>query len=97
MQKIYIVTMATTQGPGGPIVSTYCHSDHQEALAAFTECEKALGDDPSTIELVELDLATMESKVINSFEGTFDDHMDQWGEAYEADQEEDDGICEGAP
>ena len=103
---IYIVSMSTTQGPYGPTVNMTYHRNHQDALDEFTECTKSLSEDPSTILLVKVDGETMTEEILNSFEGTEEDYMNEWGENYEDDlppegyageDDDDDGICEGAP
>ena len=85
---IYIVSTSTTQGPYGPTVNMTYHKDHQDALDEFTECTKSLSEDPSTILLVRLDTDTMTEEVLESFEGTEDDYMDQYGEDLEDEDEE---------
>jgi hypothetical protein len=84
---IYIVSMSTTQGPYGPTVNMTYHRDHQEALDEFTECTKSLSEDPSTILLVKVDGETMENTILNSFEGTDEDYMDEYGEDLEDEEE----------
>ena len=84
---IYIVSMSTTQGPYGPTVNMTYHRDHQDALDEFTECKKSLSEDPSTIILVRLNTDTMTEEVLNSFEGTDEDYMDQYGEDLEDEEE----------
>jgi hypothetical protein len=84
---IYIVSMSTTQGPYGPTVNMTYHRDHQEALDEFTECTKSLSEDPSTILLVKVDGETMENTILNSFEGTDEDYMDEYGEYLEDEEE----------
>ena len=74
---IYIVSMSTTQGPHGPTVNMWYFKDHQEGLDEFTECTKSLSEDPSTILLVRLNTDTMTEEVLESFEGTEEDYMDQ--------------------
>jgi hypothetical protein len=83
---IYVVSMATTQGPPGPVVTTRFFKDHQEALDEFTECTKALTDDPSTILLIRLNTDTMAEEILEAFEGTDEDYMDQRGRDYEDDE-----------
>jgi len=84
---IYIVSMSTTQGPYGPTVNMTYHRDHQDALDEFTECTKSLSEDPSTILLVKVDGETMENTILNSFEGTDEDYMDEYGEDLEDEEE----------
>jgi len=85
---IYIVSMSTTQGPYGPTVNMTYHRDHQEALDEFTECTKSLTEDPSTILLVKVDGETMENTILNSFEGTDEDYMGEYGEDLEDEEDE---------
>jgi len=85
--NVYIVSMSTTQGPYGPTVNMTYHRDHQDALDEFTECKKSLSEDPSTIILVRLNTDTMTEEVLNSFEGTDEDYMDQYGEDLEDEEE----------
>jgi hypothetical protein len=85
---IYIVSMSTTQGPYGPTVNMTYHRDHQDALDEFTECKKSLSEDPSTILLVKVDGETMENTILNSFEGTDEDYMDEYGEDLEDEEDE---------
>ena len=86
---IYIVSMSTTQGPYGPTVNMTYHRDHQDALDEYTECLKSLSEDPSTVLLVKVDGETMTETILESFEGTEDDYMDQYGEDLEDEDEED--------
>jgi hypothetical protein len=88
---IYIVSMSTTQGPYGPTVNMTYHRDHQEALDEFTECTKSLSEDPSTILLVKVDGETMENTILNSFEGTDEDYMDEYGEDLEDEEDDEEG------
>ncbi len=76
--KIYVVSMSTTTGPYGPSVDITYHKTKGDALAAFTDCQNSLGDDPSTILIEELDTDTMTAKVIDSFEGTLEDYDDSY-------------------
>ena len=85
---IYIVSMSTTQGPYGPTVNMTYHRDHQEALDEYTECLKSLSEDPSTVLLIKVDGETMTETILESFEGTEEDHMDQYGEDLEDEDEE---------
>jgi hypothetical protein len=86
--NVYIVSMSTTQGPYGPTVNMTYHRDHQDALDEFTECKKSLSEDPSTIILVRLNTDTMTEEVLNSFEGTDEDYMDEYGEDLEDEEDE---------
>lgn len=73
MNKLFIVSMSTHDGPYGPSVDTTFHRNEDDARGSFQECLDSLGEDPSTISLVELDLATLQSTILDSFEGTEED------------------------
>jgi hypothetical protein len=80
---IYIVNHVT----GG--YYTEIHSSYflveSEAQADYDENMLNVGDDPSIVELVRVDLKTLEQVVLKSFEGTMDD-LDK--EEDEEDEEE---------
>lgn len=87
MASIYIVNHSV----GGYYVenrSSY-HLTEVEAQAAFGECMLSVGEDPTLIELIRLDLEDLVATTIRDWEGTVDD--------LEEEDEEDEGICEGAP
>ena len=44
-----------------------------EAQSDYDECMLNVGDDPTIVELVRVDLKTLEQVVLKSFEGTMDD------------------------
>lgn len=73
MSKIYIVSMSTTQGPYGPTVNMSYHRNEDDARGSFQECLDSLGEDPSTVLLIEVDGETMTESIIDSFEGMGDD------------------------
>ena len=68
---IYIVNHVT----GG--YYTEIHSRYflveSEAQSDYDECMLKVGDDPTIVELVRVDLKTLEQVVLKSFEGTMDD------------------------
>lgn len=77
-----------------PECYTYYHHTEAEAQGSYDECMESVSMDPVLVELIRLDLATLEATVIHSFEGT----MDDLGEGYgEEDGDEDDWIVEGKP
>jgi len=96
MADIFIVNVAT----GGYYTEqfSYYHRTESEAQSSFEECKASVGDDPTVIELVRLDTETLEAVTITGWEGTFDD-LDEEGleDGEEGFDDEDDGICEGAP
>ena len=88
---IYIVSMSTTQGPYGPTVNMTYHRDLAEAENEYEECMSSLSEDPSTVLLVKVDGETMENTILNSFEGTDEDYMDEYGEDLEDEEEDEEG------
>jgi hypothetical protein len=71
--SLFIVSMSTTQGPYGPRVDMSYHRNEDDARGSFQECLDSVGDDPSTILLVQLDESTMTQTILDSFEGTEED------------------------
>lgn len=71
--RLFIVSMSTTQGPYGPSVDMTYHRTLEDAQSTFQECLDSVGEDPSTITLVEVDGETLKETVHDSFEGTYDD------------------------
>jgi hypothetical protein len=71
--SLFIVSMSTTQGPYGPTVNMSYHRNEDDARGSFQECLDSVGDDPSTILLVQLDESTMTQTILDSFEGTEED------------------------
>jgi hypothetical protein len=71
--RLFIVTMSTTQGPYGPSVNMTYHRNLEDAQSEFQVCLDSVGEDPSTITLVEVDGDTLKEIVHDSFEGTSDD------------------------
>jgi len=82
---IYIVNHVT----GG--YYTEIHSSYflveSEAQADYDENMLNVGDDPSIVELVRVDLKTLEQVVLKSFEGTMDD-LEEEGEEEEEEVDE---------
>ena len=74
MNKLFIVSVSTTRGPYGPSVDMSYHRNEDDARGSFQErIVDSLCEDPSTISLVEIDLATLQSTILDSFEGTDED------------------------
>ena len=83
---IYIVNHVTG-GYYTEIHSSY-HLVESEAQAYYDENMLNVGEDLAIVELVRVDLNTLESVVLKSFEGTMDD-LDE-GEEDDSEEEEDD-------
>ena len=60
-----------------------------EAQSDYDECMLNVGDDPTIVELVRVDLKTLEQVVLKSFEGTMDD-LEEGEEEEEEEEEEED-------
>lgn len=74
MTKLFITTMSTTRGPGGPEIRTSYQRILDEAYADYQDCLNDLDEvDPSTVLLVEVDLETLQETVIDSFQGNLED------------------------
>lgn len=74
MNKRFIVSVSTTRGPYGPTVNMSYHRNEDDARYSFqARIIDSLCGDPTTISLVELDLTTLQSTILDSFEGTDED------------------------
>jgi hypothetical protein len=87
MANVYIVNHTI----GGYYVENHSsyHLTEAEGQDAYDECMESVGGDPNAIELIRLDTETLEATTLKSWEGTDDD--------LEYEDDEDEGIVEGAP
>lgn len=86
MASIYIVNHSIS-GPYTQCFSSF-HKTEEEGTGAFVDCKNSVGEDPALIELIRLDTETLDAVTILGWDGNIED--------LEAD-DEDEGICEGAP
>lgn len=80
---IYIVNHCTG-GYYTELHSSY-HLAESEAQTYYEETLLNVGEDPTIVELVRVDLNTLEAVTLKSFEGTMDDIEDE--DAHEEDEE----------
>jgi hypothetical protein len=73
MDKVYIVNFVINQGGDYTTVESTYHKTLLEGESEYQNCLDSVGEDPSMVELVELDLGTMKGKTLESFEGTYED------------------------
>ena len=72
MDKVYIVNFIINEGMYISSHTTY-HKTLEEGRGEFNESLDSVGEDPTMVELVELDLTTLTGKTLESFEGTYED------------------------
>lgn len=81
MQHIYIVNHGLSGYEYCEVMSSYHHTE-EDAFAAFRECKESVGEEPSLIEVVRLDIETLEGTCLESWEGNEDDldevSNDEW-------------------
>lgn len=77
MDSIFIVSYAKS-GYYTADLKNWFFSSKADAIARYVEVRDSIGDDPTIIQLFELDTKTLEEKFIDSFEGTIDDLEDDW-------------------
>ena len=102
MANIFIVNHSIS-GPYSQCFSSY-HKTEEEAASEFFECKQSVGEDPALVELILLDTETLDATTICGWEGTCFDLEDEEAELeaegmadIPEDDDDDDGICEGAP
>ena len=71
--KVYIVNFVINQGGDYTTMESTYHKTLEEGQGEFNESLDSVGEDPTMVELVELDLGTMKGKILESFEGTYED------------------------
>ena len=100
MANIFIVNHSIS-GPYAQCFSSY-HKTEEEAASAYFDCKQSVGEDPALVELILLDTETLDATTICGWEGSCFD-LEEEEEALRAEgmadypEEDDDGICEGAP
>lgn len=97
MANIFIVNHSIS-GPYAQCFSSYHHTE-TEAAGSFVDCKNSVGDDPALIQLIALDTETLEATTYCEWEGNIEDLEAEEAE-FDAEMkvdDEDDGICEGAP
>lgn len=97
MAQIFIVNHSIS-GPYAQCFSSYHHTE-TEAAGSFVDCKNSVGDDPALIQLIALDTETLEATTYCEWEGNIEDLEAEEAE-FDAEMkvdDEDDGICEGAP
>jgi len=104
MATIFIVNHSIS-GPYAQCYSSFHHTP-EDAAEAYIECKQSVGDDPALIGNNSAATETLEATTLCGWEGNIDDlnaqerEYDEDGlppEGYAGEDEEDDGICEGAP
>jgi hypothetical protein len=78
--NIYIVNITT----GGMHCenSSYYHRTEAEARADYKVCLRTVSDDPAVVELIRLDIDTLEAVTLESLmAGTIDDHEEEEDES----------------
>ena len=77
--NIYIVNITT----GGMHCenSSYYHRTEAEARADYKVCLRNVSDDPAVVELIRLDIDTLEAVTLEWWAGTIDDHEEEEDES----------------
>jgi len=96
MADIYIVNH-TISGVYPENWSSY-HRTEEEAQEAFAECVSSASGDTNLVEIIRLDMETLEAVTLRYWEGTCEDLEDVGPEDGETGfEDEDDWIVEGRP
>ena len=85
MSEIFVVNVAS--GGYNTTQSSYYHRTESEAQESYDECMESVGDDPTSIELIRLDIGTLDATTIHFWEGTADDIARDMRNLHKADEE----------
>ena len=68
--ELVLVISSLNDGPYGPGIDTTVHFNRLEAYGSFNDRLDDIGDDPVTVQLIEVDLKTGNQTILESLSGT---------------------------
>ena len=68
--ELFLVISSLNDGPYGPGIETTVHFNRLEAYGSFNNRLDDIGDDPVTVQLIEVDLKTGNQTILESLSGT---------------------------
>ena len=68
--ELFLVISAQNNGPYGPGIDTTVHFNRWEAYGSFNDRLDDIGDDPVTVQLIEVDPKTGNQTILESLSGT---------------------------
>ena len=68
--ELFLVISSLNDGPYGPGIDTTVHFNRLEAYGSFNDRLDDIGDDPVTVQLIEVDLKTGNQTILESLSGT---------------------------
>jgi hypothetical protein len=71
--ELFLVISSLNDGPYGPGIETTVHFNRLEAYQTFNDRLDDIGDDPTTVDLIEVDLKTGNQTILESLSGTEED------------------------
>ena len=73
INELFLVISSLNDGPYGPGIDTTVHFNRLEAYGSFNDRLDDIGDDPVTVQLIEVDLKTGNQTILESLSGTEED------------------------
>ena len=70
INELFLVISSLNDGPYGPGIDTTVHFNRLEAYGSFNDRLDDIGDDPVTVQLIEVDLKTGNQTILESLSGT---------------------------
>ena len=68
--QLFLIISFINDGPNGPGIETTVLFDRLEAYRSFNDRVGAIGDDPVTVQLIEVDPKTGNQTILESLSGT---------------------------
>jgi len=70
--ELFLVISSLNDGPYGPVIDTTVHFNRLEAYGSFNDRLDDIGDDPTTVQLIEVDPKTGNQTILESLSGNQD-------------------------
>ena len=71
--ELFLVISSLNDGPYGPGIDTTVHFNRLEAYGSFNDRLDDIGDDPTTVQLIEVDPKTGNQTILESLSGNEED------------------------
>ena len=71
--ELFLVISSLNDGSHGPVIDTTVHFNRLEAYGSFNDRLDDIGDDPTTVQLIEVDLKTGNQTILESLSGNQED------------------------
>ena len=69
INELFLIISFINDGPSGPGIETTVHFNRLEAYRSFNDQVGDIGDDPVTVQIIEVDLKTGNQTILESGDG----------------------------